>query len=67
MLKDFQGYLIVDGHDGFEPVAQREGVKLVNCNNHARRAFVRAEGREMTPDQRRRLRQEKVVPVFEKF
>ena len=90
VLKDFRGYLIVDGYDGFEPVAQREGVELVNCNNHARRAFVRAEGsdrkraeealvfyqelykieeegREMTPDQRRRLRQEKAVPVFDKF
>ena len=44
VLKDFAGYLIVDGYDGFEDLGKKESVTLVNCNNHARRGFVRAEG-----------------------
>ena len=90
VLQDFEGYLIVDGYDGFEDVAKREGVTLVNCNNHARRAFVRAEGsdkqrahealafyrelyrieeqgRELSAEARRELRQRQAQPVLEKF
>lgn len=90
VLKDFRGCLIVDGYDGFEPIGHKEGITLANCNNHARRGFVRAEGsdrkraeealvfyqelykieeagREMSPDDRRRLRQEKAAPIFDKF
>ena len=34
VLQGFQGYLIVDGYDGFEHVGMWDGVTLVNCNNH---------------------------------
>lgn len=90
VLRGFEGYLIVDGYDGFEPIAKSEAVTLVNCNNHARRGFVRAENydrkrsqeallfyqelyrveeeaRGLSPDERRKLRQEKAVPIFERF
>ena len=90
VLAGFQGYLIVDGYDGFEQVAQNPGIELVNCNSHARRAFVRAEGsdkkrahealafyralyaiedegRELSVQERQKLRAAKARPVLDKF
>lgn len=43
VLNGFQGYLIVDGYDGFDALGAKDGITQVHCNNHARRGFVRAE------------------------
>ncbi len=40
LLEQFKGYLICDAYSGYLPVAQDNGLRLVYCNDHARRQFV---------------------------
>lgn len=42
VLKDFKGYLQVDGYGVYEEFENREGIKVLNCMAHARRKFVEA-------------------------
>lgn len=40
ILKDYQGYLQVDGYIGYEGFEKRAGITVLNCMAHARRKFV---------------------------
>ncbi len=43
ILSDFQGYLMVDGYDGYNATSLKEGVTRLGCWAHARRYFFQAE------------------------
>lgn len=43
ILKDFRGYLQVDGYAGYEKFEEQSGISVLNCMSHARRKFVEAE------------------------
>jgi transposase len=40
ILKDYQGYLQVDGYTGYEGFEKKPGITVLNCMAHARRKFV---------------------------
>jgi transposase len=42
LLADYQGYLMVDGYEGYAAVGRQDGVRLLACWVHARRKFVEA-------------------------
>ncbi|MEO7315621.1 MAG: IS66 family transposase [Ginsengibacter sp.] len=42
ILKDFQGYLQVDGYVAYESFEKRQGIQVLNCMAHARRKFIDA-------------------------
>ena len=42
LLADYQGYLMVDGYEGYGAVGRQDGVQLLACWAHARRKFVEA-------------------------
>ena len=42
LLEQSQGYLICDAYAGYNPVVKHNGLKLVLCNDHARRKFSEA-------------------------
>ena len=42
-LKDFQGFLQVDGYAGYNDLARKEGVTALGCLAHARRKFEHAK------------------------
>ncbi len=47
ILKDFQGYLHVDGYVAHESFEKRQGIQVINCMDHARHKFIDAA--EMIP------------------
>jgi len=40
LLADYQGALMADGYDGYEPVCREQGLTRLGCWVHARRKFV---------------------------
>lgn len=42
ILKDFTGYLQVDGYSAYGDFAKRQGIVLLHCMAHARRKFIDA-------------------------
>ena len=42
LLQDYQGYLMTDGYDGYNLLAQTEGIERLVCWAHVRRRFVDA-------------------------
>lgn len=42
ILKDFTGYLQVDGYAAYEDFEKRAGIRVLNCMAHARRKFTEA-------------------------
>lgn len=49
LLKDFKGYLQVDGYAGYDEVCKREDITRVGCMTHIRRKFY--EVRQASPKQ----------------
>ena len=42
LLQGYQGYLMTDGYDGYNQVAQTDGIERLVCWAHVRRRFVEA-------------------------
>ncbi len=42
LLHDYQGYLMADGYEGYNKLAQTEGIERLACWAHVRRRFVEA-------------------------
>ena len=42
LLQGYQGYLMTDGYDGYNKLAQTEGIERLVCWAHVRRRFVEA-------------------------
>ena len=42
LLQDYRGYLMTDGYDGYNKIAEAEGVERLACWAHVRRRFVDA-------------------------
>jgi transposase len=42
LLHDYRGYLMADGYDGYNKLAQTEGIERLACWAHVRRRFVDA-------------------------
>jgi len=43
LLQDYRGYLMTDGYEGYNAIAQRDGVEHLCCWAHVRRKFVEAQ------------------------
>jgi len=43
LLQDYQGYLMVDGYEGYQPVGRQTGITLMACWAHARRKVMEAK------------------------
>jgi transposase len=63
ILKDFQGYLQVDGYVAYEIFEKREGIRVLNCMAHARRKFVEAAQNDPQRAQEALLRFQKLYEV----
>jgi hypothetical protein len=46
LLKDFAGYLQVDGYEAYQPIAARANVQRLGCWAHARRKFFEARSND---------------------
>ena len=42
LLDGFKGYLVTDAYAGYNPAIEKQGLKWVACNDHARRKFKEA-------------------------
>ncbi len=42
LLRDYRGYLMTDGYDGYNKIAETEGIERLACWAHVRRRFVDA-------------------------
>ncbi|MEQ6341590.1 MAG: IS66 family transposase [Gammaproteobacteria bacterium] len=42
LLQGYQGYLMTDGYDGYNPLAKTEGIERLVCWAHVRRRFAEA-------------------------
>ena len=56
LLADFEGALMTDGYEGYEPACRENGITRLGCWAHARRRFVDAQrqqpnGKAGKPDQ----------------
>lgn len=43
LLQDYRGYLMTDGYEGYNAIAQQDGVEHLCCWAHVRRKFVEAQ------------------------
>jgi transposase len=43
LLQDYRGYLMTDGYEGYNAIAQQGGIKHLCCWAHVRRKFVEAQ------------------------
>ncbi|NJN28955.1 MAG: IS66 family transposase [Cyclobacteriaceae bacterium] len=46
MLKNFKGYLQVDGYAAYDQFEHKAGINLLNCMAHGRRMFVEAQNND---------------------
>lgn len=49
LLESYRGYLMTDGYEGYNAIAQREGVEHICCWAHVRRKFVEAQRAQPKP------------------
>jgi transposase len=49
LLQDYQGYLMVDGYEGYQPVGREKGITLMACWVHVRRKFFEAKKAQPKP------------------
>jgi transposase len=43
LLQDYRGYLMTDGYEGYNAIAQQDGIEHLCCWAHVRRKFVEAQ------------------------
>ncbi len=43
LLQGYRGYLMTDGYEGYNAIAQQDGVEHLCCWTHARRKFTEAQ------------------------
>jgi transposase len=43
LLQDYRGYLMSDGYEGYNAIAQQDGVEHLCCWTHVRRKFIEAQ------------------------